>query len=116
MSEVSSSIPLNWNDAAPASCRVGAVAIGNFDGVHRGHAALIDVLREQARAVDGPAIVLSFDPHPLQILAPDRFQPLLTTPADPGRSLKTCGADEVVFLHTSPELLRLTPVDFFHRL
>ena len=46
----------------------GAVAIGNFDGVHRGHARLIERLIEQARTVAGPAVVFTFDPHPLRVL------------------------------------------------
>jgi riboflavin kinase/FMN adenylyltransferase len=116
MSDVSPRISLNWNDPTPASCRGGAVAVGNFDGVHRGHAALVAVLREQARAVGGPAVVLSFDPHPLQLLAPEKFQPLLTTPSDRGRWLKACGADKVVLLRTSSELLRLTPDEFFDQI
>lgn len=99
----------NWNDPPPDDCRGGAVAVGNFDGAHLGHARLIRHLREQGR----PAVVLSFDPHPLQLLAPDRFQPLLTSPEDRAADLRVCGADRVLFLRTTPELLRLTPHEFF---
>ena len=116
MSEAPSYIPLNWDEIPPASCRGGAVAVGNFDGVHRGHASLIAVLREHARAVNGPAVALSFDPHPLQLLAPDKFQPLLTTPANRARLLTCLGADAVVLLRTAPALLRLTAEEFFGRI
>src|SRR5438128_9540424 len=103
---------LNWNDAPPAACRSGAVSVGNFDGVHLGHASLMRQLREAGR----PAVVLSFDPHPLLLLAPERFQPLLTTPADRAAYLRDCGADQVVLLRTVPELLRLGAGEFFARI
>lgn len=103
---------LNWGETPPVELRRGALAIGNFDGVHRGHAELVRVLRESAR----PAVVLSFDPHPLQWLAPERFQPELTTPADRAEFLRDCGADGVCFLRTTPSLLQLSPTEFFRRI
>ncbi|MBY0528039.1 MAG: bifunctional riboflavin kinase/FAD synthetase [Gemmataceae bacterium] len=99
----------------PANCRDGAVAIGNFDGVHRGHASLLAELRRRADAVSGPAVAISFDPHPLQLLNPARFQPVLTTPDDRAALLLTAGADRVVLLRTTTELLALTALEFFNR-
>jgi riboflavin kinase/FMN adenylyltransferase len=96
----------------PSWCRQGAVTIGNFDGAHRGHQALLQELRRQAAAVGGPAVVLTFDPHPLQILRPERFQPLLTTVADRLELLEAQGAD-VIVLETTPALLQLTAAAFF---
>jgi riboflavin kinase/FMN adenylyltransferase len=90
------------------------VTVGNFDGVHRGHAALLSELRRQARALAGPAVVLTFDPHPLQILRPEQFQPVLTTAADRAELLQACGADHVLLLRTTPSLLHLSAVEFFH--
>ncbi|MFL5338599.1 MAG: bifunctional riboflavin kinase/FAD synthetase [Gemmataceae bacterium] len=116
MSDDSLPLRLSWDEVAPASCLRGAVAVGNFDGVHRGHANLVAALQEQARAVGGPAVVLSFDPHPLQLLAPEKFQPMLMTPADRVRWLKQAGADEVVLLRTSRELLQLSGTRFFQRI
>jgi riboflavin kinase/FMN adenylyltransferase len=103
---------LNWDDAPTAECRSGAVAVGNFDGVHLGHAELVRRLRERGR----PAVIVSFDPHPLLLLAPERFQPLLTTPEDRAAHLADCGADHVVLLRTTPELLRLSAEEFFARI
>ncbi len=100
-------------EPAPAACRGGAVTIGNFDGVHLGHRSLLAELRRQAQAVGGPAVAVTFDPHPLQLLRPERFLPVLTTTADRAALLQAGGADEVLILRTSPELLRLTPDDFF---
>src|SRR5262245_36009750 len=109
-------IGLAWDESPPSAYRGGAVAVGNFDGVHRGHASLVEVLRRHARAARGPAVVLSFDPHPLQLLAPEKFQPLLTTPAARAESLREAGVDAVVLLRTSPELLHLSPDEFFDRI
>jgi len=106
---------LSWDEQPPDYCRHGALAIGNFDGVHLGHAALLTELRRQAQAVAGPAVALSFDPHPLQLLRPERFQPVLTTPADRADLLRQAGADHVLLLQTTPELLRLSAVAFFER-
>src|SRR5579871_2806730 len=61
---------VEWQATPPENCRRGAVAIGNFDGVHRGHAALVAELRRHADAAGGPAVALTFDPHPLQLLRP----------------------------------------------
>jgi riboflavin kinase/FMN adenylyltransferase len=103
---------LNHDETPPAECRGGAVTVGNFDGVHLGHAHLIRTLCEQGR----PAVIVSFDPHPLCLLAPERFQPLLTTPEDRAEFLHNCGADAVVLLRTTPDLLKLSAGEFFERI
>jgi riboflavin kinase/FMN adenylyltransferase len=106
---------LSWNDAPAEACRGGALTIGNFDGVHRGHAALVAELRRQAGAVGGPAVALTFDPHPLQLLRPEQFRPVLTTVADRAALLQACGADEVIILRTTLELLQLSAREFFEQ-
>src|SRR4051794_23524484 len=105
---------IDWRQTPPDTCRGGAVAIGNFDGVHRGHAALVGRLRARARAVDGPAVALTFDPHPLELLRPDQVQPALTTPDDRARLLHELGADQVLVLRTNQDLLKLSAAEFFH--
>lgn len=104
---------VEWQECFPAAGREGALAIGNFDGVHRGHAALVEELRARSRQVGGPAVVLTFDPHPLQLLRPEQFQPALTTIAERARVLHALGADQVLVLRTTPELLRLSAAEFF---
>jgi riboflavin kinase/FMN adenylyltransferase len=106
---------LPWHEAPPAGCRGGAVSIGNFDGVHRGHVALLEELRRQASAVRGPAVALTFDPHPLQLLRPEHLPPPLTTTAERACLLRAHGADHVVMLRTTHELLSLTAEEFFER-
>src|SRR5687767_10728681 len=103
-------VPLRLHDTPPPAVRGGVVAVGNFDGVHRGHAALIAEARRIAR---GPVVPVTFDPHPLVLLAPEKYQPPLTTVADRGRLLHATGADHVVVLQTTPELLSLSPEGFF---
>lgn len=105
---------LQLDEAVPVPCCGGAVGIGNFDGVHLGHAALVAELR--SRAGSGPAVAVTFDPHPLQLLQPARFQPVLTTIADRAALLQKCGADHVVILRTTPTLLQLSAADFFSRI
>jgi riboflavin kinase/FMN adenylyltransferase len=89
------------------------LTVGNFDGVHRGHQELIAHARRQAGVVGGPAVVLTFDPHPLQLLRPALFQPTLTTTADRAELLRGYGADCVLVLRTTPELLGLGARGFF---
>jgi riboflavin kinase/FMN adenylyltransferase len=106
---------LKWDETPPPSFRQGALTIGNFDGVHRGHRALLAELRRQANTIGGPVVVLTFDPHPLQLLRPERFQPLLTTVEDRADLLQSAGADHVAIMETSRELLQLPPEEFFAR-
>jgi riboflavin kinase/FMN adenylyltransferase len=106
---------LSLDELAAAECRGGALTIGNFDGVHRGHLALLDTVGQVARDLAGPAVALTFDPHPLQLLRPEQFQPVLTTARDRAEIMVTRGVDEVTILRTTPELLQLTAREFFTR-
>src|SRR4051794_22548752 len=98
---------VDWREAPPPEVRGGALAIGNFDGVHRGHAALVAVLREQARRGGGPAVALTFAPPPVALLRPDSPPPLLTTSDDRSAYLLALGVDHVVTLRVTPDLLAL---------
>jgi riboflavin kinase / FMN adenylyltransferase len=95
------------------SDRDGGVAVGNFDGVHRGHASLIERLVEWAKEVGGPAVVLTFDPHPICLLKPDLAQPPLTTIERRAELLGRLGVDVVVAYPTDAALLGLSPREFF---
>ncbi len=97
--------------AAPDAYRGGVLTLGNFDGVHRGHQALIAAAARQGH----PAVAVTFDPHPLQLLRPAAFQPLLTTIEHRAELLHAAGADHVLILETTPAMLQLTARDFFSR-
>ena len=73
-----------------------AVAIGNFDGVHRGHQTLIATARRLADATGGDAVVLTFDPHPARLLAPALAPPLIVSLERRAELLGQAGADVVV--------------------
>jgi riboflavin kinase/FMN adenylyltransferase len=83
-----------------AGARLGriAVTIGSFDGVHRGHRRLLERLGAMARRHAARAAVLTFDPHPREVLAPGREPPLLTTPAERERLLEAAGVHLLVRL------------------
>jgi len=103
-------------DPFPVWLRGGAVSVGNFDGVHRGHAALVAELRRQADELGRPAVVVTFDPHPLRLLAPERFMPLLTVPDERAELLIAAGAKAVVILATTADLLCMEPAAFLDAL
>jgi riboflavin kinase/FMN adenylyltransferase len=106
---------LEWNEPAPETCRGGVLSIGNFDGVHRGHASLLARLQVRAGERGVPAVALTFDPHPLLLLRPEAYEPTLTTVEDRAHCLQRVGADHVVVLNTRPELLRLSAEEFFQK-
>jgi riboflavin kinase / FMN adenylyltransferase len=100
----------------PSSLRGGAVAIGNFDGVHRGHARIVESLRARAKEVGGPAIVFTFDPHPVRLLRPEHAPPPLTWTDRKAELLSQLGVDAMIAYPTDEALLALTPEDFFSRI
>jgi riboflavin kinase/FMN adenylyltransferase len=93
--------------------RGGAVAIGNFDGVHLGHARIVERLIEQARRVGGPAVVFTFDPHPVRLLRPDAAPPPLTWTDRKAQLLAELGVDSIIAYPTDEELLKLSDRQFF---
>jgi riboflavin kinase/FMN adenylyltransferase len=104
---------VSWDQPFPKQCHNGALTIGNFDGVHRGHQALLAALRREARALPGPAVAVTFDPPPSQLLRPGSTPAALTTVAERAELMQQWGADEVLVLATTLELLQLTARQFF---
>src|SRR5262249_54086574 len=84
-------IPGSSSSSAPL--RAPVVAIGNFDGVHVGHQRLLDLARARATALDGQAVVLTFEPHPAKVLAPRLAPPLICTPERKRELLAERGVD-----------------------
>jgi riboflavin kinase/FMN adenylyltransferase len=100
----------------PAAARGGAVSIGNFDGVHRGHVAIVRRLLERAGDVGGPAIVFTFDPHPVRLLRPEQCPPPLTWTERKAELLAAQGVDWIVAYPTDEALLQLSAEQFFQRI
>jgi riboflavin kinase/FMN adenylyltransferase len=102
--------------AVPETIGSGALTIGNFDGVHRGHARLVERLVEHARRVRGPAVVFTFDPHPVRLLRPSAAPPPLTWTERKAQLLDELGVDCMIAYPTDEALLALGPREFFDRI
>lgn len=101
-------------DDFPQSLQGAAISVGNFDGVHRGHAGLVRCLVAAARQVDGPAIVMTFDPHPAALLYPERpLSPPLTTIQRRAALLGALGVDAMIAYPTDHTFLNLSAAEFF---
>ncbi|MDZ4781200.1 MAG: bifunctional riboflavin kinase/FAD synthetase [Planctomycetia bacterium] len=103
-------------DNLPPDCRGGAVAIGNFDGVHRGHARIVERLLANAREVGGPAVVFTFDPHPAMVLRPEAAPQPLTWIDRKAELLAALGVDGMIAFPTDEALLALEAEEFFDRI
>ncbi len=86
--------------------------IGNFDGHHRGHQALLKLVVEAARRREGTAVVLTFNPHPVKILAPQADLRFLTGEEEKLGLFERAGIDEVVVLEFTPVFASLSPEAF----
>jgi riboflavin kinase/FMN adenylyltransferase len=100
----------------PPGARGGAYAIGNFDGVHRGHQALLRVAKERAAALGGPAGVILFEPHPREFFQPDKPHFRLTPLARKLELLEQHGLDVAVVLAFDAALAGLSPDAFIARI
>lgn len=90
------------------------VTVGTFDGVHRGHQAVLAEIVRRAQASVAESVVVTFDPHPLAVVNPSATPRLLTLPAERERLLAAAGVTRVVTLPFTAELARLTPEAFVH--
>ncbi|MCP3985179.1 MAG: bifunctional riboflavin kinase/FAD synthetase [bacterium] len=84
-----------------------ALTVGNFDGLHMGHRAIMDTVIGRARALGGPAVVYTFEPHPRKVLRPDRAPRLLTTLEQKLELLEAQGVDVVIVEPFTLEFARL---------
>lgn len=98
------------------SLSAGAVTIGNFDGVHQGHARIVEQLKVLAAKYKGPAVVFTFDPHPVRLLRPELAPPPLTWTSRKASLLEELGVDATVVYPTNRELLELSAEDFFQQI
>jgi riboflavin kinase/FMN adenylyltransferase len=99
----------------PAAYHGGFVTIGNFDGVHRGHQSMIAALVGHARRDNVPAVVLTLDPHPIELLRPEQAPPNLSTLQQKADLLQNCGVDCTIAYPTDLEFLQRSPEQFFQQ-
>ena len=88
------------------------VALGNFDGVHLGHQAILKAAIERAHATGGSALAVTFDPLPAKVLNPNAAPRLILTPEDKHDLLRSFGLHGVIVLTFTHELSMLPPQDF----
>ncbi len=106
---------LDGLEKVPEALKGAMVAIGSFDGVHRGHQAVFDRLKAHARASGVPAVMLTFEPHPRDVFAPAPFMFRLTPPDVKARLAAALGLDGIVLMPFSRDLSMVEAEDFVSR-
>jgi riboflavin kinase/FMN adenylyltransferase len=91
------------------------LAIGNFDGLHLGHRALLDRLTGKARELGLPASVMTFEPHPRELFSPEQAPARLTSLREKLDLLECCGVERAYVLHFSRKLAALTAEEFIDK-
>ena len=100
------------DDRTPAGWHQPVLALGNFDGVHRGHAKIIDLVRRRADARGVTAVALTFDPHPSRIVRPEKAPPLLMTGAQKLAALGDAGMAGIAVVRFTKAVSRWEPEAF----
>jgi len=99
-------------DAVPPDFGPAALTIGNFDGVHAGHRTILRRVKEVAAERGLKASVLTFHPHPTQVVAPARAPRLMTTPEQRCALMRDAGIEQVLILPFNTRIARLSPAEF----
>jgi riboflavin kinase / FMN adenylyltransferase len=101
-------------DNTPSGWGRCVITIGVFDGVHRGHQSIIGRAVERARDTRIPSLVLTFDPHPSEVVRPGSHPPVLTSARRKAEILEQLGVDVLLVMPFTPEFSRLGPAEFVH--
>src|SRR6266853_5014614 len=100
------------DDSRPVRWTQPVLALGNFDGLHRGHSKILDRLARVADERNATSVVMTFDPHPPRVVRPDKAPPLLMTKPQKLEALQRAGVDGVAIVRFTPEFSRLDPETF----
>src|SRR5881227_1053237 len=92
------------DDPRPARWNQPVLALGNFDGVHRGHRKILDRVRRVASEHGATSVVMTFDPHPSRVIRPDKAPPLLMTKEQRLEALDRAGIHAVAVVRFTHEL------------
>jgi riboflavin kinase / FMN adenylyltransferase len=103
-------------DKIDRSLKNPVLTIGNFDGVHRGHQSLFLKTREWAQKLGGESVVMTFNPHPLQLLAPGEGPFFITSHGRKIELIESCGIDVTIVVPFNHEFASISAVDFVERL
>jgi riboflavin kinase/FMN adenylyltransferase len=106
----------NLNPNHPSTLPATALTIGNFDGIHRGHQALLRSLQQFAASHSMTSAILTFDPHPLAVLRPNQALQLLTTPLERLHLAAPLGIDVGIIHPFTHEVASQEPAEFMGRL
>ncbi|WP_018220649.1 bifunctional riboflavin kinase/FAD synthetase [Salinispora pacifica] len=101
-------------DAAPGGWGRSVVTIGVFDGVHRGHQAIIGHAVARARELGVRSVVVTFDPHPAEVVRPGSHPAVLTEPARKAELIEALGVDVLCVVPFTPDFSRLSAEAFAH--
>lgn len=101
-------------DAAPGGWGRSVVTIGVFDGVHKGHQATIGHTVARARELGVQSVVVTFDPHPAEVVRPGSHPAVLTEPARKAELIEALGVDVLCVVPFTPEFSRLPAEQFVH--
>jgi riboflavin kinase/FMN adenylyltransferase len=101
-----------YPDDPPPKWHNPVLALGNFDGLHRGHMKIIDRVRRRAGERGGTPCAMTFDPHPPRVVRPDKAPPLLMTTAQRLEALSRAGMQGVAVVHFTRELSLWDPETF----
>ncbi|MFO7984375.1 MAG: bifunctional riboflavin kinase/FAD synthetase [Desulfatiglandaceae bacterium] len=88
------------------------LTIGNFDGVHKGHLALFDLVKERARAIQGQSVLITFDPHPIKVMKPGNGPPLITLTRQKLQLIQKENIDTIFCLPFTREFASISARDF----
>jgi riboflavin kinase / FMN adenylyltransferase len=101
-------------EAAPGGWGRSVITIGVFDGVHRGHQATIGHAVKRAKDLGVPSVVVTFDPHPSEVVRPGSHPAVLTEPARKAELIEALGVDVLCVVPFTPDFSRLSPEAFVH--
>jgi riboflavin kinase/FMN adenylyltransferase len=102
--------------AVEAPLRNPVLTIGNFDGVHRGHLALFDKVKERAEAIGGQSVVMTFEPHPIRVMKPGNGPPLITPTKQKVELIGRAGIDVLFCIPFTREFSSVSAQDFVKRI
>jgi riboflavin kinase / FMN adenylyltransferase len=107
---------LRWRglEATPGDLGRTVITVGMYDGVHRGHQELIGAAVARARAMRRPCLLLTFDPHPAEVIRPGSHPAILTSMDRKAELVAELGVDAMCVLPFTPEFMRLSPETFTH--